>query len=272
MVESASLAAPAHPFDALADDYDRSFTHTRLGRWLRAAVWEAMAATFPPGSRVLELGAATGEDAVWLAHRGCNVVATEASGAMLRVARAKIEGAGVSARVSLHQIDWNTDAALPPSDSPYDGLLANFGVLNCIADRRALAARLAPALRPGARAVLVVMNPVCLWEIAWRLAHGEPRGALRRLRRRAVARVVGGPAFAVWYPSPGRLSAELAPMLRCVRVSAVGFALPPSELGDLVERWPRAAAALHGLDRRVARCPLASRLADHYLAVFERAA
>ena len=42
-------------FDAVAEDYDREFTHTLLGRELRARVWQRLAARFPVGSRVLEL-------------------------------------------------------------------------------------------------------------------------------------------------------------------------------------------------------------------------
>lgn len=267
------LSQPAtHPFDALADDYDRSFVDTRLGRWLRAAVWEVLAENFSPGERILELGSATGEDAVWLAGRGVAVTGTDASAKMLAVARSKSARAAVAERLTFHQIDWNAPQASPPEPRPYDGILANFGVLNCIRDRRGLAERLAPALRPGARAVVVMMGPICAWEIAWRLGHGDVRGAFRRLRTDATARLMDGAVFPVWYPSPDQLSEEFAPLFRCCGVRGLGFLLPPTDLGHLVDRWPRVFSRLRTLDSRCAHSAIASRLADHYVALFERTA
>ena len=270
MPDAALHPTAAHPFDALADQYDRSFVNTRLGRWLRAAVWEVLAEHFSRGDRILELGSATGEDAVWLAGRGVEVVGTDASAKMLDVARRKSQRAAVSDRVVFHQIDWNAPHAACPEPPPYDGMVANFGVLNCIRDRRALAERLAPALRHGARVVVVMMGPICAWEIAWRLGHGDVRGAFRRLRSDATARLSDGEAFPVWYPSPDQLADEFAPLFQRRAVSGLGFFLPPTDLGHLVDRWPRAFARLRSLDARFARRAISSRLADHYVAVFER--
>jgi 2-polyprenyl-3-methyl-5-hydroxy-6-metoxy-1,4-benzoquinol methylase len=270
MVDAVLRPTAGHPFDALADDYDRSFVETRLGRWLRSAVWDVLAENFSRGDRILELGSATGEDAVWLAGRGVEVTGTDASAKMLAVARRKSERAAVAQRVVFHQIDWNAPDASVPAPRPYDGMLANFGVLNCIRDRRALAERLAVALRPGARAVVVMMGPMCAWEIAWRLGHGDVRGAFRRLRTDATARLMDGETFPVWYPSATQLAEEFGPRLQRRAVSGLGFLLPPTDLCHLVERWPRAFARLRGLDARCARRAISSRLADHYVAVFER--
>jgi 2-polyprenyl-3-methyl-5-hydroxy-6-metoxy-1,4-benzoquinol methylase len=269
MGDPASLAGAAHPFDALADDYDRHFAHTRLGRWLREAVWECLAESFATGQRVLDLGTGSGEDAIWLAGRGIDVTATDASARMLAVARAKAEAAGVAHRIGFHQVDWRAPDASAPNSGLYDGALANFGVLNCIADHRRLAERLAVALRRGARVVVVPMGPICGWEIGWRVAHGDVRGALRRLRSGAIARFPGA-SFPVWYPSPARLRAAFGPRLRHLETTGLGFLLPPTELGHLVARWPRGFARLAALDRRLCRSAVSIHLADHYVSVFER--
>ncbi|MFN8472662.1 MAG: class I SAM-dependent methyltransferase [Anaerolineae bacterium] len=96
-----SQAIGVAPFDAAAATYDATFTETRLGRWLRDAVHAHLAALFPPGSRVLELGCGTGEDAVWLAQQEVNVVATDASTRMVEIARQKAAHAGVGDTISL---------------------------------------------------------------------------------------------------------------------------------------------------------------------------
>ncbi|MDI3339979.1 MAG: class I SAM-dependent methyltransferase [Sphaerobacter sp.] len=282
------MAAPtsagrAAPFDAAAGAYDASFTQRPLGRLLRTAVWRHLDAAFRPGDRVLELGCGTGEDAVHLAQRGIEVLALDASAAMLARAREKVRAAGVAGRVQLAQLDLSRHslehvlvaAGSAPGCGPFDGAFSSFGALNCLPDRRALAASLADWVRPGGRVVLVLMSPLCPWEIGWHLAHGQPRRALRRLtagRAGTVAHTGGGASTRVWYPTPRRLCAEFAPTFRPVTTAGIGVLLPPSYLAGLVERWPRAAAHLARLEDRIAgRFPW-TWLNDHYLVVLERSA
>jgi SAM-dependent methyltransferase len=253
----------------VAESYDAAFTYTSLGRRVRSAVWERLATVFPQGSRVLELGCGTGEDAVWLASRGVHVTATDASAAMLAVAEEKAARAGVAHHISAAPLDLER-AGDAPSFSPFDGAFSNFGALNCLRDRRALAEALSRWVRPGGRVVLVVMGPVCAWEIGWYLAHGRPGKAFRRLRTGIRGHIGAGAMVRVWYPSPGRLRAELEPWFRHRETVAVNVLLPPSYLADLMERQSAAFDRLARLERRIAgRFPSPS-LADHYLSEFER--
>jgi SAM-dependent methyltransferase len=256
------VTAAAQPFDAAAVRYDAAFTDRVLGRWLRSAVRERLAAAFAPEDHVLELGCGTGEDAVWLAGRGVRVTATDSSGAMLAVAEAKAAQAAVADRVSFARLELSA----PRIEGRFDGAFSNFGALNCVEDRRPLAEALGACVRPGGRLVLVVMGPVCAWEIAWHLGQGRPRTAFRRLRAGATAHTGGGARVRVWYPSPGRLRRELEPWFRRRETAALGVLLPPSYLADLVDRRPVLFDRLRRLERRL---PLPW-LADHYVAVFER--
>ncbi|MBI3969503.1 MAG: methyltransferase domain-containing protein [Chloroflexi bacterium] len=292
MSRSAALRPPSgeaarRAFGASAASYDRDFTDRPLGRWLRAAVWRHLGAAFRPGAEVLELGCGTGEDAIWLARRGVNVLATDVSPAMLAVAARKAARAGVGDRLRFAPLDltglgaavverrpsidnWSNALPAPPA-GPYDGAFSSFGPLNCVADRRELASRLAEWLLPGGRFVAVVMGPVCPWEIGWHLAHGEPRAAFRRFRSDVTAQVGQPPrAVRVWYPSPRRLVTELAPAFRVVATEGLGVLLPPSYLAHLVDRWPHLFARLAALERRCGRIFPATWLNDHYLIVFER--
>ncbi len=274
----------AHPFDGAARDYDATFTDSRLGRWLRETVWEYLAEAFQPGDHVLELGCGTGEDAVWLAQRDVRVTATDAAPAMLEIAFCKAEAAGMGDRVSFGWLDLADigysvldigDGAGPISNIQYptpnfDGVFSNFGALNCLADRRPLAEALSGWVRPGGRVVLVVMGPLCPWEIAWHLAHGDVRTAFRRFRSGVEAKVGDRETVQVWYPSPRRLRAEFAPCFRHVGTAGIGALLPPSYLSHLVERWPRVFGVLARWDRRLGRVSPWTWLNDHYLMVFER--
>src|SRR5690242_21848355 len=86
-------------FDDLAAAYDATFTASALGRSLRALTWERLDAALAGSRRVLEIGCGTGEDAVHLALRGAEVLATDPSPSMLRIAADKAAQAGVARRI-----------------------------------------------------------------------------------------------------------------------------------------------------------------------------
>ena len=108
---------------------------------MRRAVWARCAARFASGARVLEMNCGTGEDALWLAHRGVQVLATDASPAMLRVAESKLAASPGSAPAQLARLAWEELGTFEAG--PFDGVLSNFGGLNCVGDLRAAACALA---------------------------------------------------------------------------------------------------------------------------------
>ncbi|MDX1383109.1 MAG: class I SAM-dependent methyltransferase [Thermoanaerobaculia bacterium] len=265
---------PGHAFDAVARGYDAGFTDLRLGRWLRRRVQDELAGAFPTGSHVLELGCGTGEDAIWLAQRGLRVTATDASAAMLEHARSKAEARAVGDAIRFEHLDLRALDAIPSEagleELVFDGAFSDFGALNCVRERRSLGAWLAPRVRSGGRLVLVVMGPLCPWEILGHLARARPGRALRRLRPGRPARLAPGAEIEVWYPSPRRLRRELAPWFRPAGLRGLGSLLPPTDFAAWVDRRPRLFSRLASWDRRVAPFFPATWLADHYVALFER--
>jgi len=262
------VVSPA-PFDDAADDYDRRFTNTEIGRVLRKSVWRHLDNVLTPGSRVLELGCGTGEDARWLAGRGHRVLATDASPSMLEQARRKIGRAGLTDRVRFAQLDLAGIAVEPdPPGAPFDGVLSNFGALNCLPSCADLAAVLHRWLKPGARMVFVVMGPFCLWEWAWYGLRLQPRTALRRLRSGQVVGVGAESSVRVWYPSPGRLRRQLQPWFEVREVMAIGALVPPPYADAIVRDRPELLRRLAALEERFGR--RLSWLSDHYLLSLER--
>lgn len=257
-------------FDGAAANYDAAFTATLLGRMLRERVWELLAQLVRPGERVLELACGTGEDALWLAQKGANVVATDGAPAMVAAAAAKVQRDGFGHRVELYRSslqDMSAGAATFGAARPFDGLLSNFGGLNTLPAWRPLAAALASQIRPGGWAVLVVMGPICPWEISWYLLHGQPGVALRRWQGAAQAQV-GTTTIPVWYPSPRRLQRAFAPWFRRRAVYSLGLWLPPSYLAHLPARWPAIFGWLARFERRTARWTAG--WGDHYILVLQR--
>jgi SAM-dependent methyltransferase len=275
------IPAVVSPFDAMAAGYDAGFTDTHIGMAMRRAVWQRMDARFEPGQRVLELNCGTGADALHLAQRGVQVVATDIAPAMVEATRRKVEEAGMQDRVTVRQLALedlagraaNSEAArspLEPSsfcvDGEFDGALSNFGGLNCVDDWRGVGAGLAGHLRPGACALLCVMGPYCPWEWAWYLLHGKPGKAFRRLRADGTQ----WRGLTIRYPSISRLRRDFAPHFHLLRVSAVGAFIPPSYVESWIARRPRLLARLSALERRCETLPGLPTLADHYLLELER--
>jgi SAM-dependent methyltransferase len=258
------------PFDAMAADYDRQFTHSLIGTLMRRAVWRRLDICFGPGGTILELGCGTGEDAVHLAGRGLRVVATDASPAMAALAREKAERAGLQDKIEAFPMPIEAlredPAMLPVPGDGFHGALSNFGALNCVEDLRVVACGLASLMRPGAIAVLCVMGPHCPWEWLWYLGHGRPAKAFRRLK----------PGGTVWrdmtirYPSAAETARAFAPEFRLRRASALGALLPPSYAEAWAKRHPALIAALDRAERRWETFPPLVRLADHYLLELER--
>jgi len=257
------------PFDVAAASYDAEFSDRVVPRAMRELVWERLATVFSAGQKILELGCGTGEDAVWLAGRGLRVHATDQSAAMLAVASAKAEQAGVADRVSFARLDLAGIADAPvPAGAPFDGALADFGVLNCLADRRPLARRLAGWLRSGAPVVVVVMGRWCLLEMLGYALRLRPGKAMRRLRDGRAVGVGGGRAVPTSYIGWRRLRRDFADDYVLRERRAIGLALPPPDFGALVEGQPRRLARLMRWERRLA--PFLPGFGDHVLVVLER--
>lgn len=256
-------------FDIAAVDYDRRFTETEIGRVLRESVWRHLEGILAPGSRVLELGCGTGEDALWMAERGHRVLATDASSGMLEQATRKIETAGVADRVRFKQLDLTTIGDEPePPEAPFDAVFSNFGALNCVEDCRELAGVLHGWLRPCGRAVFVVMGPVCLWEIAWYGLRLRPKIATRRWRDGREVSIGENHSIRVWYPSPARLRGQLKPWFETQQTLGIGSVVPPTYAASLIRNRPALLHRLDTLDRRWAH--RLSGIADHYLLSLER--
>jgi SAM-dependent methyltransferase len=248
----------ASPFDELAAEYDRGFTRSACGMTLRAMVWERLPMLFGTRHRILELGCGTGEDAVHLARAGHEVVATDASEEMIRIARLKAVSAGVADRIEFLAMPIEALHTLP-REQRFDGVFSNFGAVNCVADVGRVARSLALRLERHAPLMFVVMGRYVPWEWAWYLAHGDRQRAFRRLRREGSA----WRGLTIHYPTPAELAAQLAPVFETRRRSALGFVLPPSYAAQWLDARPRWLAALAAMERVTQR--VTANLADHYI-------
>lgn len=256
-------------FDWLAENYDQVFTRTVVGRAQREAVWRDMDQCFRAGQRVLEINCGTGVDAIHLAQLGVEVVACDASPEMILVARRHAEEVGVQQRVEFVALKTENIFMLG-KNFQFDGLVSNFGGLNCSLDISNIATDLAILLRPGARVLICVFSSFCAWETLWYLLHGKPSKAFRRFRVDSPANLGEGKMIPVYSHSVRSLKGALAPYFHFRGRKGVGISVPPSYVENIANKFPRGMAAARAMDRLISAWPVFRSIADHNLMMFER--
>lgn len=259
----AHLLDTQRAFDSVAADYDGPRGNNALIQRMRETFWRTLAAAFPPGARLLDLGCGTGLDAVEQARRGCTVVATDWSPRMVERTRARAEVAGLSDRVTAAHIGVHELERLDAG--PFDGIYSNFGPLNCAPDLAATARACAALLKPGGKLVFSVIGRICPWEFAYYALRNHWSRAVVRGRRGAVP--VNLNRHTVWaaYYTPREFYAPFAPDFALAHYRALSLFLPPPYLVGLYERARWLCDALGWLDDRLGTVPPLRDMGDHFL-------
>lgn len=265
-MSATSLQSAANAFDAVAERFD-----ARYGAWKsvlaqRRAVRTALVRAFPPGARLLEIGGGTGEDAAWLAGQGREVLLTDVSPAMVRIAGAKLRSLGLPAPLVAAAERLETIGGDVPA--PLDGAFSNFAALNCVTDLTPVGRGLASLVRPGGKVLLVIFGVCPPGEWVVQLLRGDRRAAFRRASRGVVVARMGGTDFPVRYHRGRDLVRAMAPAFRLTRRLGIGIFVPPSAAEPWISGHPAVLESLERLDRIVSR-PLAI-FGDHVLYEFER--
>ncbi len=163
--------AERHPWDDAAQGWDRHAPSIRT--WLRDATTAMLdAAHLTRGARVLDIAAGAGDQTLDIAKRidaGGEVLATDISPRILRLAKERLREAGIMTAVTRV-----ADAqALGLAGANFDAAVCRLGLMFCTSPLRALQGARA-ALRPGGRfSALVFSTPQanpCLAVLA-RAAH-----------------------------------------------------------------------------------------------------
>jgi demethylmenaquinone methyltransferase / 2-methoxy-6-polyprenyl-1,4-benzoquinol methylase len=132
-------------FDRIAGVYDLLNSVMTVGLHHRWRTRAADLAAVGPGSRVLDVATGTGDLAVELASRGCEVVGSDFSDEMLERARAKAPGI---------RFEHGNALDLPYADGEFDAATVGFGARNFSDLERGLA-EMTRVVRPGGRVVVL---------------------------------------------------------------------------------------------------------------------
>jgi ubiquinone/menaquinone biosynthesis C-methylase UbiE len=263
----ADLEAVERGFSNMAGQYDAMDDTHPVTIWMRARIRALVEGQLTPDASVLEINAGSGLDAVYLASRGYRVHATDVAPGMLDALAEKATRPEAGGRLTCESLS-NTELSAV-SGGPYDLVLSNLGGLNCTDDLASVTRHLPNVLKPGGCSVLVVMPPLCPWELM-QAFRGHLGTAGRRLSKQGTLANVGGARIRTWYHAPAKLQRALGPGFETLALRSFCLFSPPSYFDGFVRRHPTALRRLQALDDRLGALPPFNRLGDFYALVSRR--
>lgn len=257
-----------HYWDAAAETYEEKFSGTTVGKIRRRVVWGEMERIFHPGQLILELSCGTGIDAVYLGHRGVQILACDLSPRMIELAQQHAAKERPSRPPEFRVLATEHLSTLE-SEGPFDGAFSNFSGLNCVEDLSMVADTLGRLLKPGAHLLLCMMGRFVPMEVLWFLAHRNPQKAFHRLREPRT-RYDSTPGLVVSRPTVAQIKRQMQPSFRLLNWKGIGIVVPPSYAESFAVRFPRLMQQLAGLDRLIGPFPPFRSMADCVLLEFQR--
>lgn len=236
-----AFSRTAEKYDSFADD------HPHLDR-MRDRVYAHLTHFLSPGSRILELNAGTGTDAVHLAQQGYYVHATDIAPGMLQRIRDKVEQCQLGDKITVQQCSFMDLNCI--SEAQFDAVFSDLGGLNCISDLSPVIHDLPIVLRPGGLVTWVLMPPICLWELGM-LFTGKVGFALRRLSHNGTCAHLEGLSFKVYYFTPQQVIRWFGEDYDFLALEGLSVITPTAESKNLAKRFPRLYHTLSWWDDRL---------------------
>ena len=246
--------------------FDAIEEQNEILQWMRKEIQCYCLKHFIPGSNILELNCGTGVDAVFFAEQGMKVHATDISPGMLDELKKKIESKNLSGSISFQQCSFTelSSSLQLTGKTKFDHLFSDFGGLNCVKNIEDVIAQFKEILNPGGRVTLVVMPPVCPWELLLAFK-GNFKTAFRRLKRNGVDSTVEGIHFMTYYFSPSRIIRAFGNDYKKIGMKGLACFTPPPYLEKFPKRYPKLFRLLNRFDNRLDHFFPFNRWADHFI-------
>jgi ubiquinone/menaquinone biosynthesis C-methylase UbiE len=234
--EHEQLAAEA--FNKQSAVFDKIYGENIIVAYKRRRVRDHVLKYLPPQSKILELNAGTGDDAIFFAQLGHSVHATDIAEHMQAQLRSKVRQHSLSDLISTELCSFTALDSLQRR-GPYDLIFSNFAGLNCTPDLSKVLQSLNPLLKPGGVATMVIMPRLCAWEMMLALK-GNFKTAFRRLKNKnGTPAHIEGIHFLCWYYHPEFLIHELKGKLDLIDLEGLCTLVPPSYFEKFPYKHPR---------------------------------
>ncbi|MDY8138870.1 class I SAM-dependent methyltransferase [Aquimarina sp. 2201CG5-10] len=253
-------------FDIAAITYDDVFTNSHIGKMQRDLVHDFLRKNISKEDSldILEINCGTGHDAIWLAHQGHNVIATDISSEMISIAENK---EFFSQKIpKFRQLDIN-NLNETHFESSFDIIFSDFGGLNCLSSDQLefFFTSASKKLKPQGRIIGVIMPKHCLLESLYFIAKGNIKKAFRRNTKQAVSANVDGVLVDTWYYNPKDIKILSQSDFSTDTIKPIGFCIPPSYLESFFKKRIGLLKKLRNLDSFFKDFSSLSRYSDHYI-------
>ncbi|CAN5437761.1 hypothetical protein BH10BAC4_BH10BAC4_19740 [soil metagenome] len=252
-------------FSKQAMHYDQDDnTNPILVSW-RKQVYRHVDQFIKPGSRILELNAGTGIDALRFVQAGHSVLATDKAPGMIQKIHQKIEQSGLSEK--FHTKLCSFESLNDLREKNFDYVFSNFGGLNCSKNIALVTQHLPALLKKGAYVTWVIMPPVSLWELSWILKGNK--AAFRRFKKQGAIAHLEGEYFTTYYHSLADLKKAFGKEFTLIKVEGLGSVSPQPSSQAFIAKHPTIHAFLNSVDGAVRNIFPFNRWADHIIVTFK---
>lgn len=229
--------AAERAFSKQAANFDELYSSNLIIQYKRQRVRDHVQQWLNPNSKILELNAGTGEDAIWFAQHGHYVHATDISSGMQKKLVAKVDQTEVGSRIT-NEVCSFTDLQNLSDKGPYDLIFSNFAGLNCTGELDKVLNSFSSLLKPSGIVTLVILPKFCLWE-SMMFLRGEFKTAFRRFfSSKGVRAHIEGEYFTCWYYNPSYVVKNMEDAFDILSVEGLCTVVPPSYLENFPNRRP----------------------------------
>jgi ubiquinone/menaquinone biosynthesis C-methylase UbiE len=217
--------------------FDEIYSSNIIIQYKRQRVRDHLEQFLKPNSKILELNAGTGEDAVWSAQRDHTVHATDISKGMQERLIEKIRQNKLEKQVTNELCSFNELQDLKDK-GPYDLIFSNFAGLNCTGELDKVLHSFSPLLKSNGIVTFVILPKFCLWESLLFLK-GDFKTAFRRFfSSKGVKAHIEGEYFTCWYYNPSYVIKNMKEKYEVLSVEGLCSLVPPSYLENFPTKRP----------------------------------
>jgi len=255
-------AKVSEAFSRQSTCFDEADNQNPILQWMRFRVREHVLGIWKPRERILEMNAGTGLDAIFFAEKDFYIHATDNSPGMLTVLNKKIIEMHLENRITTQRCSFLEIGKV--NSGKFDHIFSNFGGLNCTDKLEDVIKGFTPLLKPGGTVTLVIMPPVCPWELL-HLFKGNLKLAFRRLKKNGAPSHLEGINFTTWYYSSAGVTKMFGGNYAVFSVKGLGIVVPPPFLEHFPIKHPKIFKRLTVIENGISdKTPFRS-WADHFI-------
>ncbi len=250
-------------FSKISHQYEALEKTNGLVNWMRKRVRTHLLKELTPNAKILEINCGTGIDAVFLAKKNYQILATDIADDMLAYVKDKIEKNKLEHNISYKKLSFTDLNILQPQK--FNHIFSNFGGLNCSSKKelQTVFNSFNDLLLPNGKITLVIMPKICLWEFL-RIFKGK-KSAFRRLQKNGVTANIKSENVQTYYYSSKIVIKMLQDNFSDFKVENICFFAPTGNRNDFPVKHPKLFRFLVKFDVISNKIPFLQGYGDYFI-------